>query len=108
MIVLKATQEKMLSVLQSVAGIVERLHTRQLLANYEIIRTGGTFQEAEPVIPPVFRHAPKVQERVAFKVCKATQRVRKILKERGKRRKRLEGSCWRLVGDGSTKRLLSA
>ena len=33
MIVLKATQDKVLSVLQSVAGIVERRHTLPILAN---------------------------------------------------------------------------
>ena len=33
MIVLKATQDKVLSVLQSVAGIVERRHTLPVLAN---------------------------------------------------------------------------
>jgi len=33
MIVLKATQDKILAVLQSVAGIVERRHTMPILAN---------------------------------------------------------------------------
>ena len=41
MIVLKATQDKVLAVLQSVSGIVERRHTRPILANV-IIRRGGT------------------------------------------------------------------
>jgi len=42
MIVLKATQEKLLSVLQSVAGIVERRHTLPILANVLIHKTGGS------------------------------------------------------------------
>jgi len=44
MIVLKATQEKLLSVLQSVAGIVERRHTLPILANVLIRRNGGSVQ----------------------------------------------------------------
>ena len=44
MIVLKATQEKVLSVLQSVAGIVERRHTLPILANVLIRKTGGQVQ----------------------------------------------------------------
>ena len=41
MIVLKATQDKVLAVLQSVSGLVERRHTLPMLANV-IIRRGGT------------------------------------------------------------------
>jgi DNA polymerase-3 subunit beta len=44
MIVLKATQEKVLSVLQSVAGIVERRHTLPILANVLIRKTGQSLQ----------------------------------------------------------------
>ena len=44
MIVLKATQEKFLSVLQSVAGIVERRHTLPILANVLIRKTGASVQ----------------------------------------------------------------
>ncbi|TFZ01919.1 DNA polymerase III subunit beta [Ramlibacter humi] len=44
MIVLKATQEKVLSVLQSVAGIVERRHTLPILANVLIRKTGAQVQ----------------------------------------------------------------
>ena len=40
MIVFKATQDKVLSVLQSVAGIVERRHTLPILANVLIRKTG--------------------------------------------------------------------
>lgn len=39
MIVLKATQDKVLAVLQSVAGIVERRHTLPILVNVLIRRT---------------------------------------------------------------------
>eukprot|EP01031_Cornospumella_fuschlensis_P017845 gene17845-21832_t len=42
MIVLKATQDKVLAVLQSVAGIVERRHTLPILANVLIRQTGNT------------------------------------------------------------------
>jgi DNA polymerase III subunit beta len=44
MIVLKATQEKVLSVLQSVAGIVEKRHTLPILANVLVRKTGGSVQ----------------------------------------------------------------
>ena len=40
MIVLKATQDKVLSMLQSVAGIVERRHTLPILANVLLRKTG--------------------------------------------------------------------
>ncbi|MEY3782919.1 MAG: hypothetical protein RIS97_1097, partial [Pseudomonadota bacterium] len=40
MIVLKATQDKVLAALQSVAGIVERRHTLPILANVLIRKTG--------------------------------------------------------------------
>ncbi|MDR3067119.1 MAG: DNA polymerase III subunit beta, partial [Comamonas sp.] len=44
MIVLKATQDKVLAVLQSVAGIVERRHTLPILANVLIKKTGNALQ----------------------------------------------------------------
>ncbi|MFM2275797.1 MAG: hypothetical protein RL211_1669 [Pseudomonadota bacterium] len=44
MIVLKATQDKVLSVLQSVAGIVERRHTLPILANVLIRKSGSSLQ----------------------------------------------------------------
>ena len=44
MIVLKAAQEQLLSVLQSVAGIVERRHTLPILANVLIRKTGPQIQ----------------------------------------------------------------
>ena len=44
MIVLKATQDKVLAVLQSVAGIVERRHTLPILANVLIRKTGAALQ----------------------------------------------------------------
>ena len=51
MIVLKATQDKVLSMLQSVAGIVERRHTLPILANVLLRKTGplmaGTTSDLE-------------------------------------------------------------
>ena len=44
MIVLKATQDKVLAALQSVAGIVERRHTLPILANVLIRKTAGQVQ----------------------------------------------------------------
>lgn len=44
MIVLKATQEKLLSVLQSVAGIVEKRHTLPILANVLLRKAGPNVQ----------------------------------------------------------------
>lgn len=44
MIVMKTTQARILSILQSVAGIVERRHTLPILANLLIRRTGSALQ----------------------------------------------------------------
>ena len=44
MIVMKTTQDKVLSVLQSVSGIVERRHTLPILANVLIRKTGSSLQ----------------------------------------------------------------
>jgi len=44
MIVFKATQEKVLAALQSVAGIVERRHTLPILANVLLRKTGAQLQ----------------------------------------------------------------
>ena len=44
MIVLKATQEKLLSALQSVSGIVEKRHTLPILANVLLRKTGPSLQ----------------------------------------------------------------
>src|SRR6201746_2082465 len=44
MIVLKANQDKVLSALQSVAGIVERRHTLPILANVLIRKTGANIE----------------------------------------------------------------
>lgn len=44
MIVLKATQEKVLGALQAVAGIVERRHTLPILANVLIRKTGAAVE----------------------------------------------------------------
>ncbi|MEY4562040.1 MAG: hypothetical protein RLZZ618_1317 [Pseudomonadota bacterium] len=44
MIVLKAAQEKVLSALQAVSGIVERRHTLPILANVLIRKTGSTIE----------------------------------------------------------------
>ena len=47
LIVLKATQEKILAALQSVAGIVERRNTLPILANVLIRKTGVFFTDDE-------------------------------------------------------------
>ena len=44
MIVLKASQEKVLAALQSVAGIVERRHTLPILANVLMRKTGNMLE----------------------------------------------------------------
>ncbi|WP_280153437.1 DNA polymerase III subunit beta [Piscinibacter sp. XHJ-5] len=44
MIVLKATQEKLLNALQAVSGIVERRHTLPILANVLLRKTGGAIE----------------------------------------------------------------
>lgn len=48
MIVLKATQEKILAILQSVAGIVERRHTLLVLNKVIIHKTGADLTPLEP------------------------------------------------------------
>lgn len=48
MIVLKGTQAKILQVLESVAGIVERRHTLPILANVLIRKTGNTISDGFP------------------------------------------------------------
>jgi len=50
MIVLMATQEKILSVLQSIAGIVERRHSLPVLANV-LLRNGGLHESDEAYEP---------------------------------------------------------
>lgn len=52
MIVLKATQDKVLSVLQSIAGIVERRHTLPVLAYVKSRKTGETEQELVEAYEP--------------------------------------------------------
>ena len=52
MIVLKTTQDKILSVLQSVAGIVERRHTLPILANVLIRKTGANSLELVDAYEP--------------------------------------------------------
>ena len=44
MIVLKAAQEKLLTALQSVAGIVERRHTLPILANVLLRKNGANVE----------------------------------------------------------------
>lgn len=60
MIILKATQDKVLSVLQSVAGIVERRHTLPILANVLLRKTGAVFleQSSQAVPSPVLAFRP--------------------------------------------------
>jgi DNA polymerase-3 subunit beta len=44
MVILKATQDKVIAILQSVAGIVERRHTLPILANVLVRKTGAAVQ----------------------------------------------------------------
>ena len=55
MIILKATQDTVLSVLQSVVGIVERRHTPPVLANVLLRQTGSSTlgQTSQAVTSPV-------------------------------------------------------
>ncbi len=48
MIVLKATQDKVLAILQSIAGIVERRHTLPVLNKVIIHKTGADLTVLEP------------------------------------------------------------
>ena len=71
MIVLKATQSKVLAVLQSVAGIVERKHTLPILANVMLRKTGSTVQltvakEPAQVDVTVILEQPKLRPREVF------------------------------------------
>jgi hypothetical protein len=60
MIILKATQDKVLSVLQSVAGIVERRHTLPILGNVLLRKTGAGFlaQSSQAVPSPMLAFRP--------------------------------------------------
>ncbi len=60
MIILKATQDKVLSVLQSVAGIVERRHTLPIVANVLLRKTGAGFfgQASQAVVNPMLAFRP--------------------------------------------------
>jgi hypothetical protein len=53
MIVLKATQDKILCVLQSIAGIVERRHTLPILANVLIRKTDTQLSELVEAFEPI-------------------------------------------------------
>lgn len=103
MIVLKATQDKVLAVLQSVAGIVERQHALLDFGHYAVIRRTGTFKVMEPAVPAVQLYAPEQSERDAAPMCK-TRLSRRLAKGTSKRRRQARVSCWHRVGDSSTKR----
>jgi hypothetical protein len=49
MIILKSTQDKVLAILQSVAGIVERRHALPLLAKVIIQKTGANSTALKPI-----------------------------------------------------------
>lgn len=51
MIILKATQDKFLSVLQAIAGIIQRRHTLPILANVLLREAGeGAFESTKQTI----------------------------------------------------------
>ena len=54
MIILKETQDKVLSVLQSVAGIVERRHTLPILANVLVRKAGNVLRVEAADLPDEF------------------------------------------------------
>lgn len=71
MIVLKATQDKVLSILKSVAGIVERRHTLPILANVLLCKNGTNSSELVAAFEPnktaravalIFRPDPSVSQ----------------------------------------------
>lgn len=107
MIVMKAAQEKVLAVLQSVAGIVERRHALPILSHYAI-RDSGSIDEPGEIAAPVLVHAPKLAGHDLLAMCKSPLRPRFVCGKRGNRRRRSGASCWRLVGDGSTRKRVSA
>lgn len=105
MIVLKATQEKLLAVLQSVAGIVEKRHPLPLLANVLLRKGGSDIQVRAEVEALVVLHAVAIRPvRDVREAVGAVTGYEQRAMAPGRRRRRTGASCWRLVGDSSTRR----
>ncbi len=96
MIVLKATYEKLLAVLASVSGSIEKRHTLPVLANVLLRRTGSDFAARESMPAPVDLHAPIAEGACEVaRMCKVSARNDRA--RRYRTRRRTVESRWRLV-----------
>jgi hypothetical protein len=104
MIAIRATQEKVLAVLQSVAGIVERRNTLPTIAVNVIVRIEPTFIEATEIVPSVFLYAPDEPAVEMRSLYKAARYAETPGIDATNRRRREAASYWRYLADGSIKR----
>lgn len=102
MILLKATQEKVLSVLQSVAGIVERRHTLPILAS--VMTRTPTFYEPNSRVSAVVLCAPRKRVHTKPYMCEGMDSSQIETRKIGRCFKRGWENCWRLVCDGGIRR----
>lgn len=97
MIVLKATQDKVLSVLQSVAGIVERRHALPVLAS--VLTRSGELQSAE-ISAAVLLYAPLNQLSPVRSMSYGTVRASRLVEGCGGSLRREEGvRHWQVTSD---------
>jgi hypothetical protein len=98
MIVLKATQDKVLTVLQSVAGILERRHSLPILANCMLRRnsstSSGILELATPLLPSRSKQSLSVKS-LHHRWCTSALRSYGEIR---RRRKRVEVNFWRRAG----------
>lgn len=80
MVVLKATHDKFLSVLQSVAGIVERRHTLPILANVLIRKVGTGLSD---IFELVDSFEPNQTARAAVQIFRPERSVLRVSGRRG-------------------------
>lgn len=102
MIVLKATQEKVLSVLQSVAGIVERRHTLPIFAS--VVIGTSTSYDTNSRICTVGLYAPQQKVLAKLSMWERLDGSQRMLEEIERFYMRAWTSCWRLVCDRGTRR----
>jgi hypothetical protein len=104
MILLKTTQERLLEVLQSVSGIVEKRHTLPVLANVLLDRLGDLSFTEKELIPAVVLHAPAFSFFVFTTLRVTVFEMRTCFRGSSRRRRRSGANCWRLIRDGGTRR----
>jgi DNA polymerase III sliding clamp (beta) subunit (PCNA family) len=102
MIILKATQERLLAVLQSVAGVVERRHVLPILAQALIRKSDTANHMPAQVEAPVMLHDLSNSVRKLNRDQGSSRSEQGLGLVSSRRRRRTGPSCWRQVADGST------